>query len=201
MDLLRRYLRLLRIRLAARRQPALGLHDVSRVAGRVGWSDIDELRHMNNGVYLSLMDHARLDLMLRSGAWAKIRAARMYPVVTAQSIAYRRSLVRGQRYVIESRIAGYGDKHVYIEQRFVVDGQIWERAFVEGRFVRDGGGTVPMEELAAVVGEDLAAHPAPAWLVEWSRRVALPPSRAEAPSSWPEGSDRPGAGDEGVSVA
>lgn len=186
MDLLRRYLRLLRIRLAARRRPALGLHDVSRVAGRVGWTDLDELRHMNNGVYLSLMDHARLDLMLRSGAWAKIRAAGVYPVVTAQSIAYRRSLVHGQRYVIESRIVGYTEKHVYIEQRFVVDGQIWERAFVEGRFVRDRGGAVPMAELGAVVGEDLAAHPAPDWLVEWSRRVALPPSRADAPSTWPD---------------
>jgi YbgC/YbaW family acyl-CoA thioester hydrolase len=191
MDLLRRYLRLLRIRLAARRRPALGLHDVSRVPGRVGWSDIDELGHMNNGVYLSLMDHARLDLMLRSGAWERLRAAHMYPVVTAQTITYRRSLVRGQRYVIESRIAGYGEKHVYIEQRFVVGGQVWERAFVEGRFLRERGGAVPMDEVAAVVGEDLAAHPAPAWLVAWSAQVALPPSRAEAPSEW---DDMDGAG-------
>jgi acyl-CoA thioesterase FadM len=183
-DLLRRYLRLLRIRLAARRRPALGLHDVGRVEGRVGWTDIDELRHMNNGVYLSLMDHARLDLMLRSGAWARIRAAGVYPVVTAQTIAYRRSLVRGQRYVIESRIAGYTEKHVYIEQRFVVGGEIWERAFLEGRFLRDSGGVVPMSELAEIVGEDLAAHPAPAWLVEWSARVTLPSTRAEAPSTW-----------------
>ena len=69
------------------------------------------------GVVQVLEDHARLDLMLRSGAWAKIRAAGVYPVVTAQSIAYRRSLVHGQRYVIESRIVGYTEKHVYIEQR------------------------------------------------------------------------------------
>ena len=184
MDLLRRYLRLLRIRLAARRRPALGLHDVGRVPGRVGFTDTDELRHVNNGVYLSLLDHARLDLMVRSGTWARLRAAGMYPVVTAQSIAYRRSLVRGQRYDIESRIVGYGEKHVYIEQRFVVGGEIWARAYVEGRFLRERGGAVPMAEVAEVVGEDLAAHPAPAWLVDWSAANALPPSRAEAPSTW-----------------
>jgi len=185
-DLIRRYLRLLRIRLAARRGPELGLHDVGRVAGRVGITDIDELRHMNNGVYLSLMDHARLDLMERAGAWRRMRDARIYPVVTGQMIAYRRSLTRGQRYVIESRIAGYSEKHVYIEQRFVVAGQIWERAFVEGRFLREGGGVVPMAEVGEVVGEDVAAHPAPDWLVAWSARNALPPSRAEAPSVWDE---------------
>jgi len=183
-DLIRRYLRLLRIRFAARRGPTLGLHDVGRVSGRVGLTDIDELRHMNNGVYLSLMDHARLDLMERAGAWPKMRAAGIYPVVTGQMIAYRRSLTRGQRYVIESRIAGYTAKHVYIEQRFVVDGEIWERAFVEGRFVRERGGAVPMAEVGDIVGEDIGAHPAPPWLVEWSARNALPPSRAEAPSRW-----------------
>lgn len=194
MDLLRRYLRLLRIRLAARRRPALGLHDVGRISGRVGFTDTDELRHMNNGVYLSLLDHARLDLMERSGTWARLRAARLYPVVTAQSIAYRRSLVHRQRYDIESRIIGYGEKHVYIEQRFVVDGEIWARAFVEGRFLRQAGGAVTMAEVADAVGEDLAAHPAPEWLVAWSAANALPPSRAEAPSTWDGAGDdlRPG---------
>jgi len=183
-DLLRRYLRLLRIRLAARRRPALGLHDVSRVSGRVGFTDTDELRHMNNGVYLSLLDHARLDLMERSGVWAKLRAAGMYPVVSAQSIVYRRSLVHRQRYDIESRIIGYGEKHVYMEQRFVVGGEVWARAFVEGRFLRERGGAVPMSEVAEVVGEDLASHPAPEWLVAWSAKSALPAARAEAPSTW-----------------
>ncbi|MGN6327033.1 thioesterase family protein [Pseudolysinimonas sp.] len=184
MDLLRRYLRLLRIRLAARRGAPLGLHDVSRVPGRVGLTDIDELGHMNNGVYLSLLDHARLDLMERAGAWRRLQAAGVYPVVTGQTIAYRRSLTRGQRYIIESRIAGYGEKHVYIEQRFVVDGQIWERAFVEGRFLRRSGGVVPIEEVGVIVGEDVAAHPAPAWLVEWTARNALPSTREAAPSAW-----------------
>lgn len=186
MDLLRRYLRLLRIRLAARRGPALGLHDVSRVPGRVGLTDLDELRHMNNGVYLSLLDHARLDLMERAGVWPRMRAAGVYPVVTGLMIAYRRSLTYGQRYVIESRIAGYSDKHVYIEQRFVVDGEIWERAYVEGRFLRERGGVVPMAEVGGIVGEDVAARPAPEWLVAWSARNALPSSRAEVPSVWAE---------------
>lgn len=184
MDPIRRFSRLLRIRFAARRRATLHIHDVSIVRDRVWPTDLDELRHMNNGVYLSLLDHARLDLMLRSGCWQKMRAAKVYPVVTAQSIAYRRSLQLGQRFQIESRIIGYDDRAVYIEQRVVAKGEMYARAFVQGRFLRDLGGGVPIQEVGDIVAVATADLPAPAWLREWSAQVALPSTRRPAPSDW-----------------
>lgn len=185
MDWFRRFSRLFRIRLAAGRRAPLDVADgVSVVHDRVWLTDLDELRHMNNGVYLSLLDHARLDLMLRSEVWQRLRAAKVYPVVTAQTVTYRKSLELGQRFDIETRIAGYDDRAVFIEQRFVVDGEIFARAFVEGRFLRDAGGVVPIDEVGRVVGVDTSAHPAPAWLSEWSRHVRLPSTREPAPSVW-----------------
>ena len=151
---------------------------------RVWLTDLDELRHMNNGVYLALLDHARLDLMLRSGAWQKMRAAEVYPVVTAQSIAYRKSLELGQRFQIESRIIGYDDRSVYIEQRVVSKGEVYARAFVQGRFLRDAGGVAPIDEVGQTVGVVTADHPAPEWLREWSADVSLPSTRQPAPSDW-----------------
>lgn len=184
MDPIRRFSRMFRIRAAAKRRPALAITDVSIVHDRVWPTDIDELRHMNNGVYLSLLDHARLDLMLRAGAWAAMRAAKVYPVVTAQSIAYRRSLELGQRFQIETRIAGYDDRSVYIEQRVVARGEIYARAFVQGRFLRDAGGVVPIQEVGDVVGVVTADHPVPTWLREWAENVRLPSTREPAPSDW-----------------
>jgi len=184
MDLFRRFSRLFRIRFAAKRRPPLTFQDVSIVHDRVWWSDIDELRHMNNGVYLSLLDHARLDLMLRSRGWQRFRAAKVYPVVTAQSIAYRRSLELGQRFQIETAIAGYDDRCVYIEQRVVAKGEIYARAYVQGRFLRDAGGVVPIDEVGRIVDVDVAEHPAPAWLSEWAEHVRLPSTREPAPSEW-----------------
>ena len=87
MDWFRRFSRLARIRLMAKRRGALDIHDVSIVPDRVWLTDIDELRHMNNGVYLMLLDHGRTDLMLRSGGWKKMMEAGVYPVVSAQTIA------------------------------------------------------------------------------------------------------------------
>jgi len=185
MDWFRRFTRLFRIQLVARRRPRVDIGtEVATTHDRVWLTDLDELRHMNNGVYLSLLDHARLDLMLRSSVWQRLRAAKVYPVVTAQTVTYRKSLELGQRFDIETRIAGYDDRAVFIEQRFVVGGEIYARAFVEGRFLRMSGGVVPVEEVGRIVGVDTSQHRAPAWLTEWSRAVRLPSTREPAPSVW-----------------
>ena len=182
-DWIRRYLRLLRIRLSAR-PGTLGLHDVGITRERVWLSDIDELRHMNNSVYLGLMDYSRYDLMLRSGAWPKIRAAGVYPVVALQTITYRRSLELGQRFTIETRIAGYDERAVYIEQRFVRGGEVTARAYVAGRFLRDRGGVVTMAELGEITGVDVTTRPAPEWMTSWAADTRLPGTRTPAPNEW-----------------
>ncbi|QEO10750.1 thioesterase [Protaetiibacter larvae] len=139
---------------------------------------------MNNGAYLSNLDHARQELVVRTGLWARLRAAGIYPVVSAQTIAYRKSLQFGQRYVIESRLLGLDDRAVYVEQRFVVGGEVYARAYVQGRFLYDAGGTVPMEALVEVTGVDPVEHPVPAWLHDWAAQVRLPGTRQPAPSEW-----------------
>jgi YbgC/YbaW family acyl-CoA thioester hydrolase len=184
MDPVRRYLRMLRILLGARRGPRLDLHEVAVRRERVWLTDLDELRHMNNSVYLGLLDHARLDLLLRSGAWQRIRAAGIYPVVTHQTITYRRSLELGDRFEIETRIVGYDERAVYLEQRFVRRGEVTARAFVAGRFLREKGGVVPMSELGEITGVDVAARPIPAWMSAWAEATRLPSTRDPAPSTW-----------------
>jgi YbgC/YbaW family acyl-CoA thioester hydrolase len=188
-DLIRRYLRMLRIQLAARRGPKLGLHDVAIRRERVWLTDIDELRHMNNSVYLGLLDHARLDLLLRSGAWKLMRHAGVYPVVTMQTISYRKSLELGDRYEIQTRIAGYDERQVYIEQRFVRDGEVTAVAFIAGRFLRDRAvagrsGVVTMAELGEVTGVDVSALGIPDWMADWAAATRLPSTREAAPSIW-----------------
>ncbi len=180
---LRRLLRLLQLSLAPAAR--IDLHDVLRVRRRVWPGDLDELRHVNNGVYLSMLDLARYELLKRSGVWDRMRGARLYPVVAAQTIAYRKSLRLGQRFAIETRILGYDARAVYLEQRFVVHGEIYARAYIQGRFLRRAGGVVPMAEVGTLVGIDIDAHPAPDWLHEWARAVALPSTRQPAPSDWP----------------
>jgi len=182
MDIVLRAARYLRIHRST--TPRLAPTDVGRIAFRVQLSDLDELRHMNNGVYLSTMDLARVDLIQRAGVWSRMRAHGMYAVVASQTISYRKSLTLWQRYEIETRVVGYDERAVYMEQRFVVGGEVYARGVVAGRFLRRTGGVVSMAELGEVIGVDVAAHPVPAWLQDWARSVALPSSRKPAPSDW-----------------
>jgi YbgC/YbaW family acyl-CoA thioester hydrolase len=183
-DPIRRYLRLLRLTLSARRAPRIGLHDVGVTRERVWLTDLDELRHMNNSVYLGLMDYSRFDVMRRSGTWKLLRDAGVYPVVTAQTISYRKSLELGERFDIETRIVGYDERAVYIEQRFVRAGEITATAYIAGRFLRQRGGVVSTAELGEIVGVDVTAHPIPAWMTAWAEATRLPGTKKPAPSVW-----------------
>ncbi|MGV8852503.1 MAG: acyl-CoA thioesterase, partial [Rhodoglobus sp.] len=77
--------------LSPRRSP-LGVRDVGTMSLRVLPTDIDVLRHMNNGVYFSIMDLGRMDLLIRAGSWQKLSAKGYYPVMANETISFRKSL-------------------------------------------------------------------------------------------------------------
>jgi len=177
-------LRLLSVIWRARRAAALDPMEVGRIRFRVLPTDLDVQGHMNNGVYLSMMDLGRMDLMVRSGVWRELSARGYYPVVASSTITYRRSLDPWQSYELETRIVGLDDIAGYVEQRFVRDGEICARGIIKARFLKKSGGIVPIPELAELFGLDPADHPLPAWLTEWSGHAALPSRRDPAPSIW-----------------
>jgi YbgC/YbaW family acyl-CoA thioester hydrolase len=170
--------------LRSRRASKLGMNDVGRIRMRVVPTDIDTLMHVNNGMYLSFMDIGRVDLMIRAGAWDVLTTNGWYPVVASATITYRRSLQLWQKFTLETRLVGLDAKATYVEQRFVVDGEIFATGFVKARFLKRTGGTVSVAELSDALGYDPSA-PLPEWIERWSADVALPPSKATAPSNWP----------------
>jgi acyl-CoA thioesterase FadM len=176
--------RLLRVLLSARWGAALAPTDVSRVRFRVLPNDLDLQKHMNNGVYLSIMDLGRVDLMARSGVWRALRARGYYPVIVSSTITYRRSLDPWQSYTLESRVIAIDEIAGYVEQRFVRDGEVCARGIIKARFLKRSGGLVPVPELLELFRLDPAEHPLPPWLAEWSAAVALPSRRDPAPSVW-----------------
>ena len=170
--------------LRSRRASALDATAVSRVRLRVLPTDLDVLGHMNNGVYLSIMDLGRMDLLVRTGSWKRLNALGMYPVMANETISFRKSLQPWQRFDLETRIVGIDERAVYCEQRFVVDGEIYAQAMTRGRFLRKGGGVVSIEDLTRLLEVDAAHFPPPEWVKRWAQDVALPSTRAEAPSTW-----------------
>lgn len=177
----------------AGRAAPLEMHEVSTSRFRVWPTDLDILLHMNNGKYLSIMDVARFDLMQRTGVWGVFKREAWYPVVVAQTISYRKSLNPWMGFAIESRIMGFDEQAVYVEQRFVrpeasggqEGGQeVYARAIVRARILRRAGGVVPIAELIERTGADEAAFEVPEEILEWGRATRLPSTREPALSVW-----------------
>jgi acyl-CoA thioesterase FadM len=147
-------------------------------------TDIDILRHMNNGRYLSLFDLGRWDLLIRTGLFGAMKDKGWYAVVSNATVTFRKSLVPWQRFEVQSRFIGHDDKALFLEHRAVVKGEIYARVIVRARMLRRTGGTVSNEELFAAVGRPEGVPEIDPWVHEWAAASALPPVRQPAPSVW-----------------
>jgi acyl-CoA thioesterase FadM len=135
--------------------------------------DLDVLFHVNNGVYLSMLDVARVDLMLRSGMAKTLRRLGYYPVVAAETIRFRRSLQLFQTFDVETTVIGWDQKAFIIQHRFLRGAELVAEAIVRARFLRRAkGGTVSTQELLEAVGHLQPSPALPAWIDAWNRENA-----------------------------
>jgi len=151
----------------------------ARTRFRVWPSDLDVLRHVNNGVYLSMMDLGRMDLMSRAGVAGRLARRGWYPVVVAQSIRYRRSLRLFDRFVIETRVLGWDEKAFLIEQRFERGREIVAHALVRARFLSTTGETVSPAEVLAVADHVPPMPVIPEHAARWNADHSAWPAPAE----------------------
>lgn len=173
----------------APRRTRLELSAVSRSRFRVWPTDLDVLNHMNNGKYLSIMDVARFEFIQRTGTAAVMKREGWYPVVVGQTISYRKSLNPWQRFWIETRIIGFDEQAIYLEQRFVRPDssrrpEIHARAYVRARFLKRAGGVVKMDELLTAVGAHAEDFSVPEEILAWGQATRLPSTRDDATSTW-----------------
>jgi len=175
---------ILQARLGTRRGGALDPAGVSRIRVTTLPTDLDILRHMNNGRYLSLFDLGRWDLLIRTGLFDAMKDRGWYAVVSSETVTFRKSLELWQRFDIESRFVGHDDRAVFLEHRAVVDGEVYARVIVRSRMLRRSGGTVSNEELFAAVGKPQGLPEVEPWIHEWASASALPSTKSPAPSLW-----------------
>jgi acyl-CoA thioesterase FadM len=123
---------------------------------RVMPNDLDTNIHMNNGRYLTLMDIGRVDMMIRSGFIDAIIRQKWMPVIAGISMIYRRSLAPFERYRLETRVLGFDERWVYMEQTFFnAKNEFAARGFVKATFLKKGQ-RVETSKIAEAAGIDLA---------------------------------------------
>jgi len=163
--LVRLLLLLLTLPFRARCQP-LG---PTRKRFRVWPADLDVLLHVNNGVYLTMLDVARVDLLLRAGLAARLWRKGYYPVVAAETIRFRRSLQLFQAFEVETVIIGWDEKAFLIQHRFLRGEELVAEAIVRSRFLKRGGGSVGSREILELADHSEPSPALPAWIDAWNR--------------------------------
>ncbi len=158
----------------ARPRPALPGHRMlspSTTQMRVRLGDLDMYLHVNNGVYLQMMDIARTNLLADLGALPALRAQGWYPVVAASTMTYRRSLQLRERFEIVSRVLAWDPRVVYLEQVFTRDGEHVARGLVAGRFLGRKGARVSPAEVVELLEPGTQSPELPADVEGWARAV------------------------------
>lgn len=160
------FMRLLWLRLVGRFRPRCHFLGPVRTPFRVWPTDLDVLRHVNNGTYFSLLDLGRMDLVQRAGLVGELRRRGWFPVVTTESMGFRRPLMLGQRFDVETRVLGWNERSFYLHQRFIRDDEVVAGGLILGRFLRREGGSVRPTDVATLVGEPESPE-----IPDWARRL------------------------------
>jgi YbgC/YbaW family acyl-CoA thioester hydrolase len=164
--------------------PGRRVLDPSVTRTRVRPGDLDFYLHVNNGVYLQMMDIARSNLLADLGAVPLMRRTGWYPVVAASTMTYHRSLRLGDQVEITTRVVGWDPRVVYLEQVFRRRGELSARGLVAGRFLARGGGRVPAPDVIALLDPELESPDLPDDVATWARALDVA-HRAPTPSGTP----------------
>ena len=152
--------------------PGHGLFDPSVTHLRVRPGDLDLYRHVNNGVYLQYCDIGRSNFLADLGAFGRLRARGWYPVVAASTTTYRRSLTLGQRFTVTTRLLGWDERVVYLEQELTRGEDHVARAWIAGRFLsRAGERIAPAAVSEVITGAPVTSPELPADVAAWARSV------------------------------
>lgn len=157
------------ILLVSKSRPKLGVLEACRTPFRCWPTDLDVLRHMNNGKYFSIMDLARVDLMTRTGVMTKLNSAGYYPVVVSETMKFRRSLKLWQKFDVETVVIGWDDKAFILQQRFISGDVVCAEAVVRARFLKKSGGSVLPTEVLKMANTEQASPALQDWVKSWNQ--------------------------------
>ncbi|XP_066479268.1 protein THEM6-like [Tiliqua scincoides] len=129
--------------------------------------DLDFLGHMNNARYLREAEFARCHFFAPYKILDVLNALGGYMVMTASCCRYRRALNVFERFDIHTRILGWDDSAVYVEQLFVRPSNGFIVAVVRAQFRVTG--TTPAALMEHLAGKKVESPEIPEEVRHWMK--------------------------------
>lgn len=141
------YFRLIFMLLTASFKSRVSIFDTLKTSHRVWLNDLDVFGHMNNGRYFTITDLVRMQWLIRSGIWKKMKPLGYYPVMAGETAQFRGSLMPFQKYTITTRPLGWDERFIYVEHVFETADKINALLIVKTRILGKRGERVSPQEM------------------------------------------------------
>jgi len=160
------YFRLFYILFKALLAPGISALSESKLDFRALPTDCDMNLHITNSRYLSFMDLGRTYLMGQLKLLPHLYKRRWGPVIQATELTFLKPIMVGQKFALVTRIIYWDDKYFYMEQRFMVNQQIYALATVKGLFISKQQ-KIPTHEIIKLVDANIIQPPMPEFIRRW----------------------------------
>lgn len=140
--------------------------------------DLDPWMELNNGRTLTLYDLGRIPLAMRMGFGRVMKAKGWGMTVAGNTTRYRRRVKVFDRVTMKTRMIGWDDRFIYMEQSMWREGEATSHLLLRSAVVQSSkgrSGIVPPSELARAFGLTGESPPLPGWVQEWRGSDAARP--------------------------
>ncbi|MCI2395771.1 thioesterase family protein [Aliiroseovarius sediminis] len=151
--------------------PITGTH----VSHHMCWPwDIDLWRELNNGRTLTLYDLGRIPLAGRTGLTRMLIKNRWGLTMAGASVRYRKRIRTFVRFEMHSRVVGWDDRFIYVEQSMWLGGECANQ-IVYRSAVTDRSGIVPTARVVDALRYEGPQPELPKWVQAWIDADAVRP--------------------------
>ena len=155
-----------RAALQVKKGNTLTFKDTSEISFRCRLTDIDNFLEMNNGRVLTLFDMGRTDFAVRSGLGTQLLKQRWGLVVAGSTIQYRKRIRAFDKVTMKTRIVGFDERWIYIEQSMWVKGKPCSSALLRTG-VTEGGKVIETSRVLGALNQaDWKLRPS-GYVAEW----------------------------------
>lgn len=160
------YIRSIHALVSARKYPPLGLYD-THVSYHRAWPwDTDMFGELNNGRILTLFELGRWQSTVRLELLQPFLRGRNTLAVAGVSVRYRKRIPIFQKYRMQTRMLGYGERFFYVDQT-MWQGETCMNQMLLRAAIRDKSGTVPPAAFLEQMGKTTEQPGLPGWVRSW----------------------------------
>lgn len=124
---------------------------------RVLPNDIDINFHMNNGRYLTICDLTRVDMFIRTGLAKIMIKEKWMPVISEQTIKYKKALKMFQKYTVKMEVISWDKKSFKMLHTFHAGGRVVAEGSSNGVIISKSG-VIPPEQVMDTLAARLNPH-------------------------------------------